>query len=429
MIERLAIYGVPALAGAVTAAVLLGPGRERPVVGARVWALTADGAQASAFRVHTVIHYSGAYLSSAQGSLELQVERQGRALASWSGETPEGGLVEAMVRFEAPIAEGAVVRVAQNGSLLAAGTIPLSPELESLPVAPLTEASSSIVVRVPRGRLAPPFPELVEIDADTPASEETPKLKAQADGAMVRVMGKPEGRCEGARCRHRWRLEAIVEAPSARLEVAVAHAQGKLEWQGELPVDNGAMWLDPSTALAGEVSVRAPAPHGQAFLSLYTAEGRVWGAIAPMTTALDGIASARVALPKPKGAATLAVSSDAQAVGTGWPLRPELGVLEPPPLVRIADGMPVMVAAEQARYRAARRPAYGLVIAAGLFELFFLWRQNRLAKARLEAHLRTTEDATTVARVAGNVPLMWLSVLALALALAFAVLAAVAAWA
>src|SRR5262245_39843726 len=124
MIERLAIYGVPALAGAVTAAVLLGPGRERPVVGARVWALTAEGAHASAFRVHTVIHYSGAYLSSAQGSLELQVERQGKALASWSGETPEGGLVEALVRFEVPIAEGAVVRVAQNGSLLAAGTIP-----------------------------------------------------------------------------------------------------------------------------------------------------------------------------------------------------------------------------------------------------------------------------------------------------------------
>jgi hypothetical protein len=164
------------------------------------------------------------------------------------------------------------------------------------------------------------------------------------------------------------------------------------------------------------------------FLSLFTREGRVWGAIAPMTTA-DGIATARVTLAAPDGAATLAMSSDAQVLAAGWPLRPELGVIQPQALVRIADGMPVLVAAEEARYRGARRPAYGLVLAAGLFELFFLWRKNRMARQELDAHLRAASDAATAKQLGGSVPLLWLSVLAAVLALAFAILAAVAAWA
>ncbi|HZO13765.1 MAG TPA: hypothetical protein VFB62_10925, partial [Polyangiaceae bacterium] len=97
MLDRLAIYGVPALAGLVTAAVLIGPGREQQVVGARVWGFVSQGAQSSALRVHTVLHYGGAYLSSAQDEIELTVEHEGRVLGSWRGATAESGLAEVVV--------------------------------------------------------------------------------------------------------------------------------------------------------------------------------------------------------------------------------------------------------------------------------------------------------------------------------------------
>jgi hypothetical protein len=433
-LERLAIYGVPAFAGVVTALVLLGPGGEREVVGARAWGLCGKGARVCALRLHTVVHYSGAYLSVRRDDLEVLVEQGGRSLGRWTGSTPDSGLVEAMVRFDAPLGASARLRVRQGEDTLAEADFVTVEPLAPRAIAPLA-TTDAVTVRVPRGTLAPPFPEIVEVSARTPESDEAPRLKAEGVGAELRVVGEPERRCDEASCEHRWRLEAVANAPTAQLEIGVTQGAEELHWRGELPVHNGAMWLDPASVGRGELAIEAPSPRSQAYLSLVTKEGRVWGAIVEMTTDLGGISRGSVPLGElPEGAATLVASSDAsaQAGAVGWPLRPELGTIDPPPLLRLVDGMPERVAAETARHQRSRRPAFGLVIAAGLFELLFLWRQNRLSRAQLELHLRGASrnlDAAELRKLSGSMPLLWLSLLAGGLALAFAILAAVAAWA
>ena len=100
----------------------------------------------------------------------------------------------------------------------------------------------------------------------------------------------------------------------------------------------------------------------------------------------------------------------------------------------LVDGMPAVVAAESERRSGARRPALGLIVAAALFELFFLWRRSAMARAKLTRHL---EDASAdeepasrpdVEKIASNAPLLWATIAAGALALAFAALAALTAF-
>jgi len=475
-LDYVAIYGVPALAGAITAAALLGPGSERAVTGARLYGVMTRGAEVCALRIHTVAHRGEIYHSVTLPSLRLDIVSAGTEVGRWEGASGPGGLAEAMVAVGRPLDPTVTLRLSAAGGVLAESTVALTPALPSLgPPAPEVQTEKlAIAVRIPRGVAVPPFPEVLEVTtwvpppetpepdpstpetggggadprgstdgAEAPAPPDRPPLLATtADGAEVHQQGKPERLpCTLEGCGYRWRLEVTPAAPTVQLDLEVRTAGGTLSaWRGAVPVVNGRLWVDPQPTPQGELRLRAATPKEEAFVSILGSEGRLWGARVSLTDEPQGFSSGSLALPAlPPGPLAITVSSDlTEPADTtiAWPLRPELGSIDPAPLRLLADGLPAAIAVEQARQARARRPAYGLVLAAGLFELFYLWRRGRETRRRLQDHLRRASktddgselDPAAVTAVAGSAPLLWLVLLTGGLVLIFAILALVAAF-
>ncbi|MBW2459496.1 MAG: hypothetical protein JRI68_33695 [Deltaproteobacteria bacterium] len=473
-LDHVAIYGVPALAGAITAAALLGPGSERPVSGARIYGVMTAGAEVCAVRIHTVAHLGEIYHSIRLPSLQLAIHSGGAPIGRWEGASELGGLAEAVMALDPPLGPSATLRLSADGRSLAEGTITLPTRLRVHgPPAPELQAGPlSIEVLTPRGVAVPPFPEVLQVSARVPAAAPTappsqggdggaapdqapgdaapdssrpdrpPLLAATAEGAEVRQLGQPERlSCDPTGCAYRWQLEVTPAAPTVQLALEVRTAQGTLgAWRGAVPVLNGRMWVDPQAATRGELRLRAAMPKEDAFVSVLGEGGRLWGARAELKADEKGFSSGSLPLPAlPAGALVVTVSSDLSEPDNttiAWPLRPALGSVEPRPMVLLADGLPRAVAAEEERRAGARRPAYGLVLAAGLFELFYLWRRGRLTRRRLQDHLRSASetaegaqlDQATVTAVAGSAPLLWLLLLTGGLVLIFSFLALVAAF-
>jgi hypothetical protein len=298
-------------------------------------------------------------------------------------------------------------------------------------------------VRMVRGFLVPPFPEVMEVTdsaatapASASATARSPRLSASAEGADVQALGRATPYdCHGDRCAHRWRVEVSAKAPSVNVELTVRSGSEERVWRGPLDVRQGGLWLDPDAVTRGTLHLRAASPKDEVYVSLLQPSGRVWGAVVRMDADERGFANGKVSLPELPShqPATLLASSDpgeSPEFTTAWPLFPDRAMVEPRTLEPVLDGMPAAIASEQERSARVRMPAFGLVLAAGLFELLFLWRRNRLARAKLERHLQTHPGAEGVIRldaIAGTTPVLYLTLFFGALVLAFIILAAVAA--
>ena len=151
-----------------------------------------------------------------------------------------------------------------------------------------------------------------------------------------------------------------------------------------------------------------------------------------MTTDDDGFSEGTLPLPGgvDDGIVTYRLSSEPSEppdATIGWPgLRMErasgvsMGVL--------ADGLPAAIAAEQARMAKTRLPAFGLILAAGLFEVLYLLRRYRRQGEALDEHLEGHLKASP-AGIRAQTPIAWVTFLSALLVLAFFILAAVAFWA
>jgi len=259
-------------------------------------------------------------------------------------------------------------------------------------------------------------------------------------------LSKTERNAEDIRSgQYSWEVSVTALAPVAELTVT-AQLGDRVggSSSGKLPVELGMMWVAPEPVAKGKLAIRSPSPRRWAFVSLLSVHGRFWGAQIPMKTDDQGFGRGEIALPAPlpSGALMAVISSDSsesEGATIGWPLRPSAsGRMAFRPVKLLADGLPAAIEREEQRYRAARLPGYGIIVLAGLLEVFFLWLRHRRAGAKLEAHLRAAAAETDespgakaeidVAKVAENVPLIWLLLVAGAVTLAFATLAAIAAW-
>jgi hypothetical protein len=446
VLDRAAVYGVPALAGLVTAAVLLGPAAERPSVGARVHALPGSGATELALRVQVARYYRGAYEELGLDTVDIAVARDagalgaGRLLGGWRG----GGSawLEALVPLAEPVGAGVVVRVSAAGVLLAEGSMASGAELPVL-VAGEPIKSGPVEARVERGVLVAPFVDRVELRVSLPEAQPgdaaPPSFDVSAAGAD---MGERDGAaptCQSGRCVHTTRLPVRPTAPSSRLVVETRAAGRADRWDIELPVHNGGMWLDPDALARGVLALDAAIEKDVAFVSLLAPHGRVGGVVVPMKTDDKGFSHGEVPLPAlPDGPITALVSADAvESITTSvaWPLRPAAGLVEPRASALVLDGLPAKKKQEKERRARTRWPALALLGAAALFELAYLWRRGSLARERLQRHLRAmanpndAEAAVDAPAMVERTPLWWLSLLALALVLVFGALAGIVAFA
>jgi hypothetical protein len=436
LFDRLAIYGVPLAAGLVTALVLLGPSRERAVVGARVRGLPAAGAIEVGLRLETLRHLGGEHAVVDAPEVRVAIA-QGPARGEWRGGTDAGGFAEAVVPLSAPLSPGAATLTVELGRTVVATEVTVAAPL------PVREGPSfhgddtpAISIVVPRGRLVPPFPERVVVVATPPpGGAPQPTLKVHAVGGQASVRGGPTGTDHCGTEAGRpwiWVLEVTAEAPAVLLTVDVTTGADTARLEAPLPVVPGLLWVDPDLET---LRLRSAIPREAVFVSLADERGRLWGTRVPMRTDDQGFAAGETKLPElaPRSPATLIVSGEAsepEGASAAWPLHPRAGRVDGARMTLLADSLPQAIAAERDRRIAARRPAYGLVLAAALFELFYLWRRGRLARQRLEAHVRASGvEGAEPAAVVDSLPLFWLCLLTGGLTVLFAVLAAVAAWA
>ncbi len=407
---RAATFVLPVASVLVAALVFLGPGALRPALGARVRARPGTGTHTVALRVEVV--KSLYEVVDVAGAHELLVEgtAPGQTLRAWHGATGPDGIAEVLLTASSPVRGPVAVAVTALGpppKLLAGGEVALGPPPPAFVqigrVAGTAHGDLDIHVDVSRGYLASPFPEVVRVvvarsglDAQLGGRADIELSGPGIDFSETKIATDDHGVALV-------RLKAL--AHQVDLIVKARLGDQSATWEGTLPVVPGAMWLSPPAAVAmGEtpkpparpvgpsLSLLSPAPRERAYVSFWTEEGRVAGAVVPLARDALGFYAGEVTVPDLPAArvvyATVAGDPVEQGAGTiAWPLRPAEGAVAPPPLALLVDGLPTALEREKQRAWATRRAGLWLIGAAALAEVLLLLVASRASQRKLEAHL------------------------------------------
>ena len=448
---RAALYLMPSLAVLATAVLVLGPGRERPAVGVRIWGVPAEGANVAAWRLLTVERQFGADRAIPVDGMELTVSQAGRRLATWSGASGEDGVAEAVLRPEEPLGGTLDVSVTRGPTALAGGSIalrhPPPVTVEPRPVQGTSRGPIALRVEVARGVLAAPFPGALRVTATRDgAPADGVRVRATLTGAAPATPGSLEtttdanGLAEIAIVPQFHSVDLKLEATDPRADPpgagasspalapsAPAHAPSApalapsapapapsepapstSTWEGEIPVRPGALWLAPARPAA---LVASPVPRDRLYISALGDRGRVFGQLVPLQKNAAGLfeapldTSALAAL----GALALTIAGDPEEQGAGtvtWPLQGTDAVTTAPRVELLLDGVPFAERLEKKRAGTARLAAVGVALVAAVFEAVLLLLYSRASQAQLAAHLARVaeegDDPAATARIAAS---------------------------
>jgi hypothetical protein len=454
---------IPTVAIGVTAVVLLGPGRQRAAVGARVWGLPVEGASVVALRVEGVRRLFGVDDAASLGHVKLAARDEGGALGEWTGAAGSDGIAEAIVKVARPLRGTMALEVSRGASLLAEGRITVA-RREPLRMAAATIPGSargdvSVSVEAARGQLVAPFEDAIRVSlSGLGEAPEKASIEATIEGAEVR----PARSGVDVHGRAAFWVKPLAHMVELTLEVT-GEGGKRGRWEGVLPVVPGGMWLEhaaPKSAgdgALGELRIVAASPKPRAYLSIVGDEGRVFGASVALTKDEAGFFAGglRPDVPSVAGPLLAILAGDPFERGVGtvaWPLVPPEGA----PAIRrvelLLDGVPGAEARERARSWAAKRAAATVVGAAALVEILLLVLRSRASQRALEAHLMRAsgtadgaadgdEDATggrgeprplssadkaSILASARDHPFLWALALTSIVALAFALVGAFA---
>lgn len=448
-LARLAVVGVPALAVGVTALVLLGPGRARPVVGARLWGVPVETTGALALRVETAQRYLG--LDDIVAVEDLTFDLPGKASRPWTGATGADGIAEIEVELAEELSSSVPVRLRRGREVLIEAELDLVPPSFDAPTPAIAGGATSgdieIQVDVPRGHVVSPFPGELRVTTRREGEPVRATVALSAPGATV----SPPKAVTDEQGVARFEVEAV--ALTLDLEVEASDVTGRPDargrWQGKVPIDHGAVFLEPATLIApgeadgtfpgGEVTLRfrSARSEGIVYASIVSDRGRLRGLSVPLTERGGfGVAEVSVSLPRSRWLNVVTATDPfEQADSTvAWPLFPREGVTAAPRLALLVDGMPQAEQRELARAWAAKRSAVIVVAAAALLEVLLLIHRSRLAQRTLQEHLvraagagdddaLSPEDREKLARAGNPSASLLVGVFVVLVVLAFAVVA------
>jgi hypothetical protein len=428
MLDRFATYGVPIIAGLVTAAVLLGPGSERPATGIRVYGSIADGAQRVALRVKGFSHVEGAYAPASLSGVEIELSRGDAVFATWDGNLGDEW-VDVLLAMNEPAVGEITLRAASGDEELLSTVIIVAPELAEIRRLPAIVAKGvpHLTFEMPRGTSMFEHPEPVVITARAPTAGMLVGFKSQGCEWGAPLSAKPSEHCDNDGCVRRFQTSLTCRAPGATIAVEARIGDQTNTLEAAIEPQKGVLWLDPSQ-VSGESRIRATVPVERAYISYYSQYGREWGTSVVMDSS-DNASTASF-----KGlqmlhheAATVVLSTDPlepEGSTSTWRQGPH-GPHYDHELVLLGDGLPAAVRAEDARRLKARLPAVGLIVAAALFELFYLLLRWRRARDGLEVLADALAEGTGTKRenITRRPPLLWLSLFGFALFLLFTILA------
>lgn len=404
---RVATLALPAVAILGAALLILGPGRSRPAIGAKVWGVPAEGAHHLALRIHVLEHFSGAFSSRAEQ--DVRVELFDTRTPPWNGRTDASGIADVRLESEAPLVGEVEIRVTSRRRLLARERVMLRPLRNRLaprePIPGQRSGELELSLTLPRGAMSPPFSERVDVLVRDHRGEPAPHATLTAEGAGIEAVPKETRTDERGHASLKIAVHTINPELDLRAEVA-ASGEGSEPtlgtWTGRLPVKPGSIWVEPVESKKSPVTLRfsSPTPRDHAYVSLLSERGRELGRRVPLekqggfhrgTTQLE--------LPESEWHAVTVTSDpyEQSAASVTWPLGTLEGQPELYPLDLLVDGMPTAERIEVARAWSARRSALIVLAIAALLEVALLMLRSRAAGRALEAHLATVaEDERSV---------------------------------
>lgn len=420
MVGRAALV-IPSIAAFVTAAVLLGPGATRPAIGARLRGAPIEGGRVVALRLEAIKRFYGVDEGVALTGLKLEATAGGQALETWTGETGSDGIAEVRLSASAPVHGPLEVRIAREGAaLLGQGTIPLrrgAPVFATLgtiqgtvvaaaPAGGLgpTPGDLSIRVDATRGVLAAPFPATLRVSIGE-AEDSRTSVRAELEISALGAELSPDGGVTAASplklsTDARGLAELTVKPLAHQVELTIlARATEKsARWVGSLPVTPGALWIAPPGKPDAPMVITSPSPRERAYLSFFSEEGRVFGAVVALSRDPQGFFQAEVTpvLPPSPRILYVTVAGDPLEQGLGtvaFPLHPSEGAVAPRPLELLFDGVPAAEVREKVRAWTARRAGLMVVGAAAVLSMLLILLRSRQAQRRLDAHLIAASTA------------------------------------
>jgi hypothetical protein len=394
-VARVATFVLPTASVLVAALVFLGPGALRPALGSRVRGLPAEGTHALALRIEVVKALYDVVDGAGEHELLVEASAPGQTLRGWHGTTGADGVVEARVEGNAPIRGPvalAVTALSPRKKLLAAGEVsldrPLVVPAQVGRIPGTTRGDLDIRVDATRGFLAAPFTEEVRVAVSSGGSAGAPAARAEIELSGVGIDVAPPQATADERGRAAFNVKPLAH----QVELAVvAHAgSATARWEGTLPVVPGAMWLAPGSGRKTR-ALLSPVPRERAYVSFWSEDGRVAGAVVPLARDAQGFHAGELSIPEAHGHilfASLAGDPLEQGAGTvAWPIEPPEGAMVAPPLALLLDGLPAAQDRERQRAWASRRVGLILIGAAAIAEVLLLLVQSRAAQRRLEEHL------------------------------------------
>jgi hypothetical protein len=397
---QVAIYVLPVASVLIAALVFLGPGAEHATVAARVRGSPAEGSRSIALRAEVLRSVHDVAEPVALGDLTATATLPGQALPIWRGAAGSDGIAEVVLEGSTPLQKTIAIAITAPGEsgkrLLVQGEIPLrkapSPFVQLGAIRGTTKGTLEIRVDATRGVMASPFPEAIRVSVTRGGAPLGTKVELALSGEGMEIVPKALTTGEAGVG------TATIKALAHNVDLAIVARAGdeQARWEGTLPVVPGAMWIDPAS-VRGPLSIVSAAPRPRAYLSLWSADGRTFGAVVPLARDDFGFFRGRVEIPRPGSKLTYAtVAGDALEQGSGtvaWPLQPSEGAVSGEhAMTLLLDGLPAAKARERARAWSARRAGLVLLGMAALAEVLLILLQSRAYQRTLEAHLREASD-------------------------------------
>ncbi len=384
MLRRGALFVVPAIATAIVALVLLGPGRTREIHAVRL--MVTDAAPRS---LRLISHVRRELGDSPVALSDLSLWVEGESSPRWSGNTNERGVAELVLSD--PLPAGSKLRIVRAAEILAEGEIGVDStavaKRRDVRVGHLTQNGLELSVTIERGVLVASFKDRLLISlkqGDAGASCPIKVSAISAEPADAALTPGPDGSAA---------LELTPLAQPVQLSLTASCPGRTLEGEVVIPVAMSGLFLSP-VVVDGQLEVVSPGPRKAAFLSFHPASGRSGGATIELHEDERGFFRGTAPLDLPRDLEAVVASGELSETGPStvvWPAPGTRGTATAPTLVTALDGMAQAAARERKRAAGYRMIAVVALSIAALLEIaLLLWagRTDKRERQRLAALVR-----------------------------------------